>query len=382
VAHDLGQYDGSVDAARFRHVVGHLPSGVTVITTCADGADHGMTASSVTSLSVDPPQMLACLNNAAPTTAAVAQAGRFVVNVLGQGHEDVAAQFAAPSTDKFRGVELERGGHGVPRIRGALAHLECEVTERVTGGTHSIFIGHVLLATAREGRPLTYFRGGFGRFEFAENDAAYERVRAMVLDRVFAAGDVLTVEELAHRLRMDRSSAFYALTRLAADALVQRDPEVGYVVTPFDVRTSDETFDARLAVELGVIDLSLDQVTPGEIEELRRRFDAMAALLVGDRFVDFHRYLDANYTFHEYLVSLAHNPLLTATFGKLSIKSVMTRSFGSTPESSQRFIEVQRELLDAIASRDAAAAGAAARRYCELAKARVREILALTAGRL
>lgn len=83
-----------------------------------------------------------------------------------------------------------------------------------------------------------------------------------------------------------------------------------------------------------MIDLCLDRVTAEEIAELRRRFDAMAAPLVGDRFVDFHGYLDANYAFHEYLVSLARNPLLTATFGKLSIKSVMTRSFGSTPESS------------------------------------------------
>jgi flavin reductase (DIM6/NTAB) family NADH-FMN oxidoreductase RutF/DNA-binding GntR family transcriptional regulator len=379
---DVGRCDGLVDETQFRHVVSHLASGVTVITTRADGADHGMTASSVTSLSLDPPLMLACLNNAAPTTAAVARAGRFVVNVLGQGHEDIASQFAAPSADKFRGIALERGADSVPRIGCALAHLECEVTERVTGGTHSIFIGHVVVATAHEGRPLTYFRGGFGRFEFARNDAAYERLRGMVLDRVFAPGDVLTVEDLAHRLGIDRSSAFYALTRLASDVLVRRDPDVGYVVTPFDTRTSDETFDARLAVELGVIDLCLDHVTAEEIEELGRRFDAMAALLVGDRFVDFHGYLDANYAFHEYLVSLAHNPLLTATFGKLSIKSVMTRSFGSTPESSQRFIEVQRDLFDAFAMRDAPAARAAASRYCELAKARVREILALTAGRL
>lgn len=371
-----------MDETRFRHVVSHLASGVTVITTRVDGADHGMTASSVTSLSVEPPLMLACLNNSAPTTAAVARAGRFVVNVLAQGHEDIAHQFAAPSADKFRGVALERGADGMPRIGAALAHLECEVTERVTGGTHSIFIGHVVVAAAHEGRPLTYFRGGFGRFEFAVNDAAYERLRGMVLDRVFAAGDVLGVEELADRLGIDRSSAFYALTRLASDALVRRDPDVGYVVAPFDVRTSDQTFDARLAVELGAIDLCLDEVTAEELDELRRRFDAMAALLVGDRFVDFHGYLDANYSFHEYLVSLAHNPLLTATFGKLSIKSVMTRSFGSTPESSQRFIEVQRDLLDAFVARDAPAARAAAGRYCELAKARAREILALTAGRL
>jgi DNA-binding FadR family transcriptional regulator len=108
----------------------------------------------------------------------------------------------------------------------------------------------------------------------------------------------------------------------------------------------------------------------------------MAALLVGERFVDFHGYLDANYALHEYLVSLARNPLLTATFGRLSIKSVMTRSFGVTPETSQKFVEAQGRLVDAIGERDSAAARRAAVEYCELAKERVREILASTGGHL
>jgi DNA-binding FadR family transcriptional regulator len=98
--------------------------------------------------------------------------------------------------------------------------------------------------------------------------------------------------------------------------------------------------------------------------------------------VDFDGYLDANYAFHEYLVSLVRNPLLTSMFGQLSIKSVMTRSFGSTPESSQQFVEVQGRLVDAFARRDTAAAEQAAIDYCELAKQRVREILATTGGHI
>jgi flavin reductase (DIM6/NTAB) family NADH-FMN oxidoreductase RutF/DNA-binding GntR family transcriptional regulator len=381
VTHDVTA-DHTVDPAQFRHVAGHLASGVTVITTAFDGSDFGMTASSVTSLSVDPPMMLACLNTAVPTSGAVAAAGRFVINVLGQGHEDLAYQFASPRTDKFQDVDVVRGPGGLPMLRAALAHLVCEVNEQVTGGTHTIFLGHVQEATATEGRPLTYFRGGFGRFEFERNDAAYDLLRDMVLRRVFPARDVLTVEELANRLGIDRASSFYALTRLASDGLVRRDPDLGYVITTFDVRTSDETFDARLAVELGVIDLCIGHTSAVELQELRRRFDVMAALLVGDRFVDFHAYLDANYAFHEYLVSLAHNPLLTATFSKLAIKSVMTRSFGSTPESSHEFIDAQRGIVDAFDAGDVAAAHRASLRYCKLAKLRVREILELTGGGL
>lgn len=371
-----------LDPQHFRHVIGHLASGVTVVTTRVDGQPHGMTASSVTSLSLQPPMMLACLNRATPTTQAVSRSGFYAVNVLGQGHAQLAQQFAAPSEDKFRGVEVIDGELGAPLLTGALAHIECEVTEETTGGTHSIFLGRVVRAAAGEGQPLTYFRGGFGRFEFARDDSVYQLARRQVLERQYAADAVLDLDHLAHQLDVDGPSAFYALTRLASDGLVQRDPTRGYVITPFDVHTSDETFDARGVIELGVIQVAGGDASASELVELRRRFDAMAAQLVGERFVDFDAYLDANYAFHEFLVSLAHNPALTAAFGRLSIKTVMTRSFGSTPVTSQDFIEAQRQITEGMERRDQAAASAGVLRYNELAKHRVREILDRTGGRL
>lgn len=372
-----------VDPVHFRHVVGHLASGVTVLTTAAGDEKYGMTASSVTSLSAEPPMMLACINNAVPTAEAVSRAGAYVVNVLGEHQGELARQFAVASADKYRNVAVHSGGDlGLPMLTDALAHVECEVTEKVVGGTHSIFIGRVVSARAGDGKPLTYFRGGFGRLEFARDDEVYRRARQQVLSRVYAADDVILLEDLAVQLEVDRSAAFYALTRLAGDGLVRRDPDRGYVIAAYDVRTADETFDARLAIELGVIDLAIGRSTPAELAELRARFETMAALLVGDRFVDFHAYLDANYAFHEYLVSLAHNPLLTSTFGGLSIKSVMTRSFGSTPVTSEKFVKAQGRLADAFDRGHAADARQAARDYCDLAKQRVREILNHTGGRL
>lgn len=379
---DAAHSIAAVDAGHFRHVVGHLASGVSVVTTSVGASSFGMTASSVTSLSMDPPLMLACINNAMPTASAVATAKRYAVNILDEAQGELARQFAVASDDKFRGVQVHRGRAGLPLLHDALAHIECEVTEQIVGGTHTIFIGKVVSASARAGQPLTYFRGGFGRFEFARDDDVYRKVREQVLGRAYTADDVILLESLAARFEVDDSTAFYALTRLAADGLVRRDPERGYVVTPFDIRTSDETFDARLAIELGVIDIIADRASEPELAELRRRFERMATLLENDRFVDFSGYLDANYLFHEYIVSLAHNALLTTTFGSLSIKNVMTRSFGSTTQSSQRFIEVQRQLMQAIERRDAESARRAATSYCEQAKARVREILALNGGHL
>ena len=370
------------DSATFRHVVGHLASGVTLITTRTEDGAYGMTASSVTSLSVNPPMMLACLNSSAPTAAAVARAGAYAVNVLGEGHGHLAQQFATPSADKFAGVRVVEGQLGIPLLGDALARIECRVVEQVTAATHTIFLGRVVDAQADEGAPLTYFRGGFGRFEFARDDAVYQRARTQVLERMYAADAVMDLDDLAYSLDVDRPAAFYALTRLTADGLVRRDPERGYVVVPFDVRTSDATFDARSAVEIGVLDAVVGRVPETELAQLRNRFEAMAALLVGERFVDFDRYLDANYAFHETLVALAGNPVLTGAFGELSIKTVMTRSFGVTPVTSQSFIDVQRRITEGVEQGDLAAARAAVLEYTELAKQRVREILAQTGGRL
>jgi flavin reductase (DIM6/NTAB) family NADH-FMN oxidoreductase RutF len=372
----------AVDADLFRHVVGHLATGVTVVTTRVDGRDHGMTASSVTSLSIDPPMMLACVNNAVPTATAIERSGRYTVNVLGQSHGDLAYQFASPAPDKFAGVPIVRGAGDVPILAEAIASLECEVTEQVLGGTHSVFLGHVVAASAREGAPLTYFRGGFGRFEFERNDRAYEQARDMVLSRVFAAGQVITVDELADVLDGDRARAFYALTRLAGDGLVRRDPERGYVIAPFDVRTSDDTFEARLVIELGVIDRVAGQADPNQLAVARRHLDTMSRYLVDDHFSDFHAYLDANYAFHEAIVALSGNPLLIAAFGALSIKNVMARSFGITAQSSTAFLAVQRDLLEALERGDTDAARTAALSYCDLAKARTRQLLALTGGQV
>jgi flavin reductase (DIM6/NTAB) family NADH-FMN oxidoreductase RutF/DNA-binding GntR family transcriptional regulator len=371
-----------VDAATFRHVVGHLPSGVSLVTARTAAGDFGMTASSVTSLSLDPPMMLACLHRSSSTCSAVSEAGAYVVNVLGQGDGHLAQHFATPGADKFAGLPVSRGVRGAPVLSDALARIECEVVEEVSAATHTIFLGRVVRAEAAEGSPLTYFRGGFGRFEFARDDEVYQHARQQVLERMVAADAVLQLDDLAYQLGVDKAAAFYALTRLTADGLVRRDPDRGYVVVPFDVRTSDATFDARAAIELGVIDMVVGRVPGPELAELRGRFEAMAALLVGERFVDFDRYLDANYAFHEGLVSLAHSTPLTTAFAQLHIKTVMTRSFGVTPVTSQSFIEAQRGITEGVESGDADAARAAVYRYTDLAKQRVRQILEQTGGRL
>ena len=149
----------------FRDVIGRFASGVTVITTSADDGDHGTTASAVSSLSLDPPMLLVCLNRTSDTRAAILRSGVFGVNILAEHQGAIAAAFARKGADKFAGVDIVRGSTGVPLVDDALAHLECEVHETTTGGTHTVFLARVREASGTDSAPLTYFRGRFGRLE-------------------------------------------------------------------------------------------------------------------------------------------------------------------------------------------------------------------------
>ena len=151
----------AIDQAVFREVVSHFTSGVVVVT-AVDGVRYGVTASAVSSLSMDPPMLLVCLNNKLATTEVIGRTRRFAINILGADHADVAMQFAKPHADKFRGVETVEGLYDLPLLSDALAQLECEAEATVAAATHTIFLGRVLGARARSGDPLAYFRGKFG----------------------------------------------------------------------------------------------------------------------------------------------------------------------------------------------------------------------------
>lgn len=164
----------SVDERAFREAIGHFATGVTVITTIHDGRPAGMTASAVASLSVDPVLLLVCIANRLPTHTAIEGARRFVVNVLGEGQEDLALRFARPAPDKFAGVELD-STCDLPVLEDAIAYFVCDVQESFPGGDHSIFIGLVRECRAQAGkRPLLYFRSGFGALHDREAELLRE----------------------------------------------------------------------------------------------------------------------------------------------------------------------------------------------------------------
>jgi flavin reductase (DIM6/NTAB) family NADH-FMN oxidoreductase RutF len=151
-----------VDPARFRSVMGHFATGVTVVTaTTADGP-VGMTANAVCSLSLEPLLLLVAFDNEARTLPAVRATGRFGVNVLAAGQEDLARLFASklPESEKFAGVP-HTVRDGIPVIEDALAWVGCRLERLIPGGDHTIGIGAVEAAEAGPGEPLLWFRGGY-----------------------------------------------------------------------------------------------------------------------------------------------------------------------------------------------------------------------------
>lgn len=151
-----------VTSEEFRDVIGRFATGVTVITANHDGRPYGTTASALTSVSLEPPTLLICMNLESSTGQAIAECSRFAVNILAEHQADLARQFATMDADKFEHVDFRTGDSGAPLLD-ALATLECRVVDEVVAATHRVFLAEVEQATCGSGPPLAYFRGEFAR---------------------------------------------------------------------------------------------------------------------------------------------------------------------------------------------------------------------------
>jgi len=148
----------------FRHVLGHFATGVTIISTCdADGRPTGLTASAFSSVSLDPPLILVCVDHKSQSYPALRERGRFAVNILSLDQETASRRFATTRLDKFEGIPHRISELGLPLLDGALAQLECTTVSTHVAGDHTIFVGRVEAARVLGEEPLLYFRGKYQR---------------------------------------------------------------------------------------------------------------------------------------------------------------------------------------------------------------------------
>jgi flavin reductase (DIM6/NTAB) family NADH-FMN oxidoreductase RutF len=153
-----------IDAARFREVLGHFASGVTVVTASEDGP-VGFTCQAFAALSLDPPMVLLAPAKSSTSWPRIARAGAFCVNILAGDQEALARSFSVSGGDKFEGVAW-RGAPvtGAPLLDGALAWAECRLEQIHESGDHELVTGRVLSLGVRDRQPLLFYRGGFGTF--------------------------------------------------------------------------------------------------------------------------------------------------------------------------------------------------------------------------
>lgn len=155
--------DANAVAEQLRAVMRRSAAGVTIITSVTpDGMPAGMTATAFTSVSLDPPTVLVCANASSRTSAAIATAGAFAVNILAVEDHQLALRFGARRDDKFEGIAYDLRPPGVPVLASALASVCCEVDQTIEAGSHLIYLGRVIGAWQREGAPLLYADGRYG----------------------------------------------------------------------------------------------------------------------------------------------------------------------------------------------------------------------------
>ncbi len=154
------------DSAKYRQVLGHFPTGVTVITAATDGEPVGMAVGSFSSVSLDPPLVAFFPDKGSSSWPKIEPSGSFCVNILGQAQEDVCRRFAMKGDDKFTGLGWSPAGSGSPLLDGVLAWIDCDIDSVTEAGDHFCVLGRVRdLGVGHDGSPLVFFRGGYGRFE-------------------------------------------------------------------------------------------------------------------------------------------------------------------------------------------------------------------------
>lgn len=355
-----------VTSQAFRDVIGRFATGVTVVTSRDDGGDHGMTASAVSSLSLDPPMLLVCINQRSRTGDAIRVSGRFTVNVLAEHQAATAQRFATQAGDRFADVPTTRGPAGTLLLDGCLAHIDCHVEDAVAAATHHIIIGRVERVAARDGAPLAYFRGQFGQLHPARDDSVTQCLRERVLSE---DGGPLDREALATELDADIGRIDRALMALRAEGLVAGDPVEGYRVAPVDIRAIDDALTARLAIELGALELAADFGDARLVAELRRRADSTVALFEGDHVTDINAYATANTAFHEELVRLGGSLALLDSYRRLSLQGIIVRGVVERHALSSAHAHDHVEIAEAVAARDVSRAREAIQRHTDRARA-------------
>ena len=146
----------------YRNALGRFATGITIVTTKADGVTHGMTCNAFMSISLEPPLVAIAVTHKARMMEFLDKSGRFGVSILGTNQEKISNHFAGQPQDDLGDpfTEIE----GMPLIKDATVYLVTDIVEKVVLGDHTLFVGQVAHYSYQEmGQPLLYTAGGYAR---------------------------------------------------------------------------------------------------------------------------------------------------------------------------------------------------------------------------
>lgn len=151
------------DAALSRHVLGHYPTGVAVVTAMGPDGPLGLSMNSFTSVSLEPPLVLFCPALSSGTWPQLRQADSIAINVLSAGQESISRMFASRTANRFVGIEWTSGANGAPLLTDALGWLECSVQAEYPAGDHTVVIAEIERMGVHDviAEPLVFFRGAY-----------------------------------------------------------------------------------------------------------------------------------------------------------------------------------------------------------------------------
>lgn len=155
-----------ISKEEFRHALSKFASGVTIVTlNDKNGNPHGITVSAFSSVSLEPPLVLVCIDNNAGSHYAFRESERFVVNILSERQSEHSNQFASKIPDKFVNIHHHKGLEDVPVLKDALVNLECRLVNDFVAGDHTIFIGEIEKSQINDGNPLVYYQGDYRKID-------------------------------------------------------------------------------------------------------------------------------------------------------------------------------------------------------------------------
>jgi flavin reductase (DIM6/NTAB) family NADH-FMN oxidoreductase RutF len=156
----------TIEPSTFRHILGHYPTGVCVISAIDEhGVPVGMAVGSFTSVSLDPPLVAFFPDRGSSSWPRIEKAGRFCVNVLAEDQEHLCRRFAARIANKFDGLDYRISDSGLPVLSDVVAWIECTLHAVHEAGDHFIVLGRVdAMDIERDSHPLLFVRGGYGQF--------------------------------------------------------------------------------------------------------------------------------------------------------------------------------------------------------------------------